>query len=144
MALKIITAYKPGGVYTDLHIDRLKEQVEKYSGHLLECVYGDFPGWWCKMEIFQEKGPVLYFDLDTVIVDDLTPLIDVAKNHRFVTLRDFNSPKRVASGVMAWNGDMSHIYDEFAEDPDTYMDMYPVEIRTSLVMVVIVLSISKI
>ena len=77
------------------------------------------------MNIFQIEGPVLYMDLDTTIVDDLTPLIEAAKDERFITLRDFNYPKRVQSSVMAWKGDMSHIYEEFIQDPETYMDMYP-------------------
>jgi len=36
------------------------------------------PGWWAKMELFnpaaRPNGRIVYFDLDTVICDDLTPL----------------------------------------------------------------------
>ena len=79
------------------------------------------------MDIFKEEGPVIFFDLDTTIVDDLNPLIEKAETERFITMRDvnINYPFRVQSSVMSWNGDMSHIYDEFAEDPEGYMAQYP-------------------
>jgi len=123
--LKIITAFKSGGIYTSKHIERLAGQVRNYSGLELVPVFGEFPHWWCKMNIFQVQGPCLFFDLDTTIVDDLSPLLEVAENHRFVTLRDFNHHERVQSSVMSWNDDMSHIYDEFAIDPEGYMSQYP-------------------
>jgi len=123
--LKIITAYKSGGLYTEKHIERLSKQVKVYSGLDLEPVYGVFPHWWCKLDTFKVHGPCLYFDLDTTIVDDLSPFIEVAEKYRFVTLSDFNYRKNVQSAVMAWNDDMSHIYNEFAVDPEGYMAQYP-------------------
>ncbi len=76
------------------------------------------------MDVFREKGPALYFDLDTTIVDDLQPLMDVAKNERFVGLRNMNFPDQFASGVMSWNGDMSHIWEEFNSDPQLVMNQF--------------------
>lgn len=124
MALRILTAFKAGGLYEEHHIARLKEQVLQYTGLELQTVYGEFPHWWCKMSVFRIKGPALYFDLDTTIISDITPLIEAAQRERFITLRDFNRD-RVASGVMAWNGDVSHIYDEFSVDPEGFMNQYP-------------------
>lgn len=44
----------------------------------------DLPGWWAKMQLFEAAWragqQVLYFDLDTVIVGDITPLADVTKD----------------------------------------------------------------
>jgi len=123
--LKILTAFRPGGLDTEEHIDRLYKQVKYASGLDLECILGEYPHWWCKMTAFRTQGPVLYFDLDTTIVDDLTPLIEIAESERFVTLRDFNYPDRVGSGVMSWNGDMSHIHSEFAINPNVNMNTFP-------------------
>jgi len=123
--LKILTAYKSGGIYNEGHIARLEKQVEKYSGLKLTTVFGEYPHWWCKMNIFQVEGPCLFMDLDTTIVDDLAPIIEIAKTERFVTLRDFNYPDRVQSSIMSWSGDMSHIHSAFAEDPEGNMDACP-------------------
>lgn len=108
-----MTAFHPGGIYTQYHVDRLAAQVEKYANYSLTVVEGELPGWWCKMDLFKVEGPCLYFDLDTTIIDDISPLIDIALNHRFVTLGNWNYPGRANTGVMAWNGDMSHLYAEF-------------------------------
>lgn len=75
--------------------------------------------WWAKLELFNPKhealrsGRVLYMDLDVLIVDDLSELIDYggmalvpddAPNFkgkgRQVTVKRFNS------SVMSWNGGM--------------------------------------
>ena len=95
------------------------------SGHRFACLSDvsvpnriplrhDWPGWWSKIEAFRIPGPVLYFDLDTVITGDLSEIAEYP--HRFTMLTDFMRPERLASGVMAWGGDWSHLYTEF--DPD--------------------------
>lgn len=69
------------------------------------------PGWWAKAELFtRDLGPrVLYLDLDTLVVNDLSPLVDFpapfallpdagafkSKTHR--TIKRFNS------SVMVWD-----------------------------------------
>jgi len=123
--LKIITAYKSGGIYEEHHIERLREQVLIHSGLPLEVVYGEFPHWWCKISIFRIKGPVLYFDLDTTLIGDISDLIEIAKTRRFVALDDFNYRNFVQSAVLSWNGDMSHLHKAFAKDPEGYMREYP-------------------
>jgi hypothetical protein len=62
-------------------------------------------------------------DLDTVVVDDLSPLLMVAKSTIFTVLRDFNSHQRViGSGLMAWGYSMGGIYEAFAGgDPEAIM-----------------------
>lgn len=123
--MRILTAYREGGLYREEHIDRLASQVKRFSGLDLECIHGEYPHWWCKMSVFKEKGPVLYMDLDTTIVDDLTPLLEIAESERFVIGRNWNYPEKLASGVMMWKDDMSHIHKEFALDPNWNMNRYP-------------------
>lgn len=40
----------------------------------------DYPGWWCIMEAFDVKGPVVFTGLDTVIIDSIDPLLNLAKH----------------------------------------------------------------
>lgn len=58
-----------------------------------------WPGWWSKMELFRRdiEGDLLYFDLDTVILGDLTRLASV---NQLTLLRDFYRPKGLGSGMM--------------------------------------------
>ena len=36
----------------------------------------DLPGWWAKIGLFKLGRPLIYFDLDVVILNDLTPLLE--------------------------------------------------------------------
>lgn len=87
----------------------------------------DWPGWWSKLELFSHpylKGKeIVYFDLDTVIQRDVTPLIEY--NHDFSMLRDFLFDKRYGSGIMAWKGDRSYITEKFI------LEKHPKEYVTS-------------
>lgn len=119
---------RSGGCYTPEYVRRLKAGVDAHlSGHDFVCLSDvevpceriplvtDWPGWFAKIELFRLRGPTLYLDLDTVITGDLTDIAD--HEHRFTMLSDFYYPQRPASGVMAWNGDYSHLFLEF--DPKT-------------------------
>ena len=83
----------------------------------------DWPGWWSKIEAFRIPGPCLYIDLDTVIVGDLAPLLEIAKSTVFTVLRDFNPHQRVmGSGLMAWVDSLGHLYETFRDvGPEKYM-----------------------
>lgn len=117
---------KSGGPYTPEYVDRLKQGVDKnLSGHEFVCLsdievpckriplVNNYSGWWSKIELLRITGSVLYFDLDTVITGDLSDIAHYP--HRFTMLKDF-SKDTPASGVMAWNGDFSHVYRDF--DPN--------------------------
>lgn len=71
-----------------------------------------WPGWWSKLELFRpcncDGRKIIYFDLDTVIVGDLKPLVN--HDFKFMMLQGFKHKQRRASGVMAWQGDFSRIY----------------------------------
>jgi hypothetical protein len=126
LAIKIITAFKESSVYQEQHVIRLSEQVKKYSGLDLEVIRNSpYKHWWIKLSCFQIEGPCVFMDLDTTIVDDISPLLKVAEEKRFVGLRDFNYNDRFQSSIMSWSGDMSHIHDDFAEDPEGHMQAYP-------------------
>jgi hypothetical protein len=79
----------------------------------------DVFGWWSKLALFAllRDTPVVFFDLDTIIVGDITPLAEYAQRPgSFAMLRDFYYPQRLASGVMAWNGDYARIYGQWLDD----------------------------
>lgn len=114
---------RSGGPYTPEYVRRLKDGVDaNLSGHTFVCLSDcnvpceripletDWPGWWAKIEVLKLPGPVLYLDLDTVITGDLSEI--TAYPHRFTMLADFMHD-RLASGVMAWNGDWSHLYRDY-------------------------------
>jgi len=75
-------------------------------------------GWWSKMELFALPGPVLYIDLDTVILGSLDLLVrSIIETEHVMVLRDFYSGLP-ASGVMGWGAfaDLSWMLSEFVED----------------------------
>gem|GEM_PF-2188984 len=92
----------------------------------------DWPGWWAKMELHRSDlpgGRMLYMDLDSHIVRNLSPILDYPGN-----LVMFNSclstkstlPKGVvrqyqAATMLFDPGSMVGIYDKFRKHPDLYM-----------------------
>lgn len=90
--------------------------------------------WWNKLQLFRPDlftGPVLYFDLDIVILRDITYMCHVNLDY-FWTLRDFRYLWRpnwsgINSSIMVWSGHRYHwIWDRVqAQDIDKIMDQYP-------------------
>lgn len=123
----VACVYKPGGDFTDEYVTRLCDGVarhcsvsyrfvcltdQKIGGVTCIPLAQEWPGWWNKLQLFREfKGPTVYFDLDTVIVGDLNEIL--VNHHGFSALSDFNKGT-FASGVMAWSGDYSFLYDDFS------------------------------
>ena len=97
--------------------------VERDCGSLIDGTvwldHGEWPGWWSKLELFRLGGPVLYFDLDTVIVGDLTPLADLVQfrlgPEQLLMLADFyrGDPQ---SGILGWSENMNAVYANFVRD----------------------------
>lgn len=89
----------------------------------------NWPGWWSKIEMFRpgifESGRVWYFDLDTLIVQNIDAMVSSPSlGRRFCALSDFLVPNRAASGVMSWianDPDVAKIYTEFALKPERVM-----------------------
>lgn len=116
----------------------LTDMLEQPSGpapqHQLRQVqrleHEDWTGWWAKLELFKPgrfDGPVLYFDLDTVIIGDLEPIAEGATCGLTLLLEDFYRKLHWASGVMAWTGDaLAGAYKRFTVDPAGYMREFAV------------------
>jgi hypothetical protein len=72
--------------------------------------------------MFRIKGhtdsPVIYMDLDTVVMGDLWPIIDVVVENpgKLIMLRDFYHTARLGSGLMGWSSDLSAITEAFKKD----------------------------
>jgi len=124
----VLTVLRRGGDFKDEHVERLRKQVEPYTDAFLclddEILEHDWPTWWPKLEMFKISGPCLYFDLDTTIMGDITPMLEAAEQYPFIALRNPNNGVPIGSGIMAWNGDMSRLYEKFARRPELYMDRY--------------------
>jgi hypothetical protein len=82
-------------------------------------------GWWSKIELFRYGlfvGPVLYFDLDSVVVGSLDAI--AAYPHRFTMAHEFYRPTMLCSTAMAWHGDYSFIYEAFEAEPERHLNIY--------------------
>lgn len=136
--MKIVTVLKTSNEYKKEYVDLIYKQCQKYAPNVeFICISDDptvpgyvkmehnWPRWWPKMEIFKIHGPVLYLDLDTIVVKDLKPILDNILKYEFVAIRDFYKDHRMqrtlGSGVMFWRGDMKYLYDEFLKDPEKNM-----------------------
>lgn len=87
-----------------------------------------WPGWWSKIELFRPglfSGPVLYIDLDSVIVGPLDGLARTTPG--FTMCRDFIAPANKNSSVMAWLGDYSILWDVMCGNADMcqHYDAWP-------------------
>lgn len=131
--LRVVTVLKGGGDYNANHVYALEGMVHKYLNadflclsdqHLLcehKALRHGWPGWWSKMEIFRLEPPVLYLDLDTIICGHANDILESAKGHDFVILRDVyrgrSDPNAMQSSIMYWERDMFWLYDAFREQP---------------------------
>lgn len=140
--LVIASVLKTGGVYDDVYVNRLARAVKENMPWLKKykfCCLTDstaegidrnlvdeiipleynLPGWWSKMELFRPElfvdKQVLYFDLDTLITDDISDFISYGGD--FLALRDFNTLYNFGSGILGWNPEKTaHIFHRFIRD----------------------------
>jgi hypothetical protein len=135
--INIVTVFKRGGEYDVSYIRKLANGVranltipfificltdesdEKlgvfdHTSPYVIPLRHSWPGWWAKMEIFTLQGPLLYFDLDTVITGSIDGLARWILDNPgpLVMLRGFYRGDQ-CSGIMGWNGNMSWISDQF-------------------------------
>jgi hypothetical protein len=130
---------RSGGIYTPEWVRKLRDGVARNLSlpHRFVCLsdvdvpcdrlplVNGWPGWWSKLEAFRYGlfvGPVLYLDLDTVVVGSLDRIAD--HPHRFTMAHEYYRPDFLCSTAMAWHGDYSFIYDAFAADPKGLMEQY--------------------
>lgn len=137
--LTIACVLKSGGIYDASWVTPLKNGVARHLPikHRFVCLSDvdvpceriplehDWPGWWSKLEALKLDGPLLYFDLDTAIVGDLTDMAAEASTQSMIVLQDFyRLGNGVGSGVMGWRNDLNfaqHAYGVFATDPESFI-----------------------
>jgi len=128
--LTIACVYRSGGDYTPEYVRRLKAAFAQHckAPHNFVCLTDlpfrephfralihKWPGWWSKLELFYLQGPVVYADLDTLILNDITDICTYP--HTFsVPMGVASTPNSIGAGehdffsaFMAWNQDLSHI-----------------------------------
>jgi hypothetical protein len=139
--MTVACVLRSGGVYTPEWVTKLQQTVASHvAGHSFVCltdmgVPGTacirlrhlWPGWWAKLALFEPglfPGPVLYMDLDTLPVGDLTELASYAGP--LALLSDFNLPGLAQSGVMAWTeGELTErLWHAWIKDPAGHMQRY--------------------
>ena len=162
----VACVYRTGGIYTREWVSALRRALGRWmpTGYRFVCLTDDlsvepywriplvhnWPGWFSKVELFRPGlfvGPVLYMDLDTLPVGDLSDI--AGYRGPFAMLTDFYREQRraVASGVMAWtpgphteaiyeafvrepmlNGRSDYWYAKHAPDPDRLQELFPGQI----------------
>ena len=122
-----IACVKVGRKYSDEYVLKLRAGVAKHLpvAHEFVCFTdkpidgvtcrdaGPLPGWWAKISLFSLGQPLLYFDLDLIIVGDLTPIVEW---DGFGIMRDPKQPGVLGSAVMKLTGNERHVWDEFRPD----------------------------
>lgn len=135
--LTVACVLRSGGRYSAEWVRKLRDGVARHMSaeHRFVCLSDvsvpcerielteSMPGWWSKMELFkpgQFDGPVLFLDLDSLIVGDVAPLARTSPG--FTMVSDFYSPRLGNSCVLSWVGDYSAIWSAFIADPAQIMD----------------------
>jgi hypothetical protein len=142
--LNVACVLKSGGEFSASHVWRLAAQVDRHLlvPHQFVCLTDipvyfensayiryirlahDWVGWFSKIELFRPNlldGPILYFDLDTLIVGNIDYLVG---DHRLTVLRNFWNAKRIGSAVMSWSADLSEVYSKFLDNAGRYIQEY--------------------
>ena len=132
---RVVCVLRSGGVYKPSHVHELQRQVSMHlpsadffcmsdvqvdGVEVIPLAHG-WPGWWSKMNLFHPsiRGDLLYIDLDTVIVGDLS---DLASLGRTTMLSDFYYHERPASGLMyLTESDRAKVWASWIADPKTAM-----------------------
>lgn len=132
----VVCVLKSGGEFKREHVETLRQSVIKHNPCVdficltdmpiagINCIplTENWPGWWSKIELFKnfKTEPILYLDLDTVVIGDLSELF----SKRLKMLKDVNNLDRFGSGVMSWCGDYSYLYDIFKAKSDKFIREY--------------------
>ena len=128
---------KGGSIYTPEHVYAIENMCKNHISNFeficlsdidLECntikLENNWPGWWSKIELFKQKGPAIYFDLDLIIHDNIDHIIKKISHTELSGLKDQWHPGDMNSSVMYWKGDMEFIYNNFKENPSKFIQTY--------------------
>lgn len=136
----VACVFRPGNGFTPEYVTRLRDATAKHCrvDHRFVCLSSEpvpgvecLPlrrrnnGWWNKLELFGNFERAAYFDLDTMIVGDVTDIVEYP--HKFTGLTDFGKGRHFASGFMAWSGDYSYLDRDI--DPATEREYNAFETR---------------
>lgn len=134
--LAFLVVLRSGGDYSVDYVEKMQSMVTRHLHlpHQFICLSDnktapgyiplktDWPGWWAVIEMFRITGPVIATGLDTVIVDSIDRLGELAltcPKKSFYMCRP--QPKAIkrgtkwSSGIMIWNGDWKGIYEDFSK-----------------------------
>ena len=100
------------------------------KGEKIELI-NNWPGWWSKIELFRPdlpSGIILYLDLDTTIINDLTPVLEYSGDFILFDSRMSSNKATVnkyhASTMLFNSRQFSWIYDKFKNNSTYYMNNY--------------------
>lgn len=131
--ITVACVLRSGGRYTPEWVRKLQAGVAKHArgDYRFVCLSDvdvpceriplreDWPRWWCKIELYtpgQFEGPVLFLDLDTVVVGDPLPLARTTPGVTMVS--DFYWPREGNSCALSWHGDdMAKVKRAFDRNP---------------------------
>ena len=152
--LKIVTVFKTGdrkhtnhrSVFDPIHVLNMRDMCKKHITIPFQfyCLTNDpqlnllktekiplkykWPTWWSKFELFNIKGPVLYFDLDIIIRDNIDNVINtidsMCKSNDDLCMLDHRRPSThhvkygrkqfgLNSSIMYYKNDMSIMIKSF-------------------------------
>lgn len=101
--------------YTDRIIDCAASRVPYVN---VSRIGGPWPGWWSKMALFQTFAragqKMIYFDLDTIILDDITPLANIAV--KFGICQNFTKLSGATFGPCNYGSCCMVLAPEFGDD----------------------------
>jgi hypothetical protein len=83
-------------------------------------------GFWSKVELHRPglfTGPVIYLDLDTVVCGSLDPIADAIAANPILCSWDMQHGW-INSSFLAWNADLSCVYDAMLANPSGFMAHY--------------------
>lgn len=83
----------------------------------------NWPGWWSKLSLCDPaiEGDILYMDLDSVVVGDLS---DIASVGKLAMLTDFYYPRRLNSSLMYLpEKDRAVAWKAWIQDPQKHMEL---------------------
>lgn len=116
----------PQGIRFHVYTEHDRSVPPHMVKHILDDwgIGGPKRSWWYKMQLFDARhhvGNLLYFDLDTMIVNDLRWITELSTEH-FWTIRDFRYLQHpcssMNSSMMWWNvSKFAHVWHDFCREP---------------------------
>lgn len=133
----MLTRHIPQGIRFHVYT----EHDRSVPPHMIKHIIDEWPGisgpkksWWYKMQLFNtahHSGDLLYFDLDTVILRDISWITDLPTDY-FWGIRDFRylqgiNYQTINSSTMWFNvSNFSYVWDQFVKDGiDLVAKQYP-------------------